>query len=41
MIDCPINKRPKESHGAAKQQLKNRMKRGTSDVALFQYKVLF
>ena len=37
----PLNNSLKESHGAGRQQLKNRMKRGNSDVPLFQYSYRF
>ena len=37
----PLNNSLKGSHGAGRQQLKNRMKRGNSDVPLFQYSYRF
>ena len=37
----PLNNSLKESHGGGRQQLKNRMKRGNSDVPLFQYSYRF
>ena len=36
---CLLKNNPKDSNGATKQQLKNRLKRGNSDIPLFQYKV--
>ena len=36
---CPFNNSPKDSREETKQQLKNRLERGNSDVARFRYKV--